>query len=124
MIVLPNDMYYVHFSVTDLQVTQLKFSSLPTFIMVTWTPPNVGVDAISSYSIQWQPLDNSFDGNSTTAMENEANITQLIPGKAYLITVTSVNNQTELGALRTTSVSGEHAASKYRIKGLHFRTTQ
>jgi len=95
------------FSVSDLQVVSVGFSSiLSTSLVVSWTPPQTTAEFINYYKVSWQA-----NNDNRTNLELPDNLTStttpitgLTPGVSYRVFVKSVDTDTEHAHVRFTSV--------------------
>jgi hypothetical protein len=98
-------------------VSNVGFNSIQTDkITVTWTIPQTYKQFINKFKVTWRPTNNN--NVNTESVDLAANSTSytmtrgIDPGRAYTVTIISVNDQTQQGSSRTTSVVRYQASSK------------
>ncbi|XP_060587916.1 multiple epidermal growth factor-like domains protein 10 [Ruditapes philippinarum] len=104
-------------SVSNLQVSNVVFSSIQIDkITVTWTIPENYKQYINRFQMTWRPTyDNTVNTESADLASNSTSYTMtrgVDPGRAYTVTIISINDQTQQGSSRITTVVTFQAASK------------
>ena len=101
-------------SVDELKVLRISFSDVTTSrLTVSWISPS-SADQINHYKVSWSPTDNSHSGGNSKVPKSSSSfvITDgVTAGKTYTVTVSSINTETRVDHLRTTSLSETQALS-------------
>ncbi|XP_060552627.1 tenascin-like [Ruditapes philippinarum] len=110
-------------SMTNLKVTNIGFNSLQTNkIEVIWTTIKNYKQYINRFKVIWRPT--KGDDVSTESVDLASNSTtytmtqEIDPGRAYTVTIISINDQTQLGSSRSTSVVSYQAAKPGITSGI------
>jgi len=105
------------FHVDRLKVSGITFESVnTTHSNVLWTPSPVASNFVDEYEVFWRVKDNSMDGDSITkgTLSRSAVIPNLVPGKAYVVYIKAVNQQTDRDSERSTFDYTEIGSSTYK----------
>ncbi|XP_053398222.1 tyrosine-protein phosphatase 10D-like [Mercenaria mercenaria] len=112
-------------SVTNLQVTNVDFpsSSVKTNeITVTWSAPVNYNQYIDRYTVEWKRTHDSsiaVQSEGVASLGTSLTLTRGIEsGRAYTVTIISINDQTQTSSERTTSVKKQQAAKPTVTSGL------
>ena len=104
-------------------MTNVGFSGIQTnAITVSWTTPENYKHFINNFMVTWRTITGTSNTGSKNLDNSKTSYTLtngIDPGRAYTVTVTSVNTETEQGSQRTTSVVKEQAASKITFSLFH-----
>ena len=106
------------FHVERLKVSGLTFEPLnTTHATILWTPSTVASGHVNEYRVNWKTKDSLSASQTKTLPTNSVSavISNLIPGKAYIIFVTSVNTETQMDTERSTYEYREFVASMFYL---------
>ena len=110
-------------SVSQLKVSDITFTNVGTdSFRVSWTGPAGYLSHVSRYSVSWTPA-GSGSGVINTGLSTAADITGLpTPGAVYNVTVTTYNDDTQIGSARTVTTEKDHATSKICVIAIWLTT--
>ncbi|KAH3889058.1 hypothetical protein DPMN_013106, partial [Dreissena polymorpha] len=96
---------------SNLKVAILIQSVTTTTMTVNWTISGDKQSFINAFSVQWTPVTGGTSAGPFhySGTERTAAASNLTPGRAYNVTLTSVNTQTQIDSNRTTSYTKQQA---------------
>ncbi|XP_060555440.1 phosphatidylinositol phosphatase PTPRQ-like [Ruditapes philippinarum] len=106
---------------SNLRVSNVGFSSIQTDnITVTWAIPQNYRQYINRFKVIWRPT-NNVNTESAELASNSTSYTMtrgIDPGRAYTVTIISINDRTQLGSSRSTSVVRYQSAKPSITSGI------
>ncbi|KAH3889031.1 hypothetical protein DPMN_013077 [Dreissena polymorpha] len=85
-----------------------------TSMNIAWTVTTGKEGFINAFDVVWTQVNGEVKAEQQrlSGATRSATTSRLTPGRAYNVTVTSVNTQTQVGSERTISVTSQQATSK------------